>query len=69
MVITNTRCSLVNEVTMTSNSNVPSDKAPGDLDVENASRGVWLVKVPKYLSNEWEKSGPKTEIGRLKITK
>lgn len=40
-----------------------------DLDCENAARGVWLVKVPKYMSSEWEKAGPKAEIGRLKITK
>lgn len=40
-----------------------------ELDCENAGRGVWLVKVPKYMSNEWEKAGPRAEIGRLKITK
>lgn len=40
-----------------------------ELDVENATRGVWLVKVPKYMSSEWEKAKSKEEIGRLKITK
>lgn len=40
-----------------------------EMDVENARRGVWLVKVPKYLSTEWEKVPAMTEIGRLKIGK
>ncbi|XP_023242467.1 general transcription factor IIF subunit 2-like [Centruroides sculpturatus] len=39
----------------------------GDLDCTNAKRGVWLVKVPKYLSSRWKKAPPKTEVGRLKI--
>ncbi|XP_071037988.1 general transcription factor IIF subunit 2 [Parasteatoda tepidariorum] len=40
-----------------------------DLDCSNASRGVWLVKVPKYISSLWEKSAPLSEAGRLKITR
>ncbi|KAI2798587.1 General transcription factor IIF subunit 2 [Blomia tropicalis] len=39
-----------------------------DLDCNNAGRGVWLVKVPKYISQRWEKQKPMTEVGRLKIT-
>ncbi|CAG2109630.1 unnamed protein product, partial [Medioppia subpectinata] len=39
------------------------------LDCTNASRGVWLVKVPKYMSNKWQKALPLTEVGRLSITK
>ena len=38
-----------------------------DLDCANASRGVWLVKVPKYISQRWEKQKSYTEVGRLKI--
>lgn len=38
-----------------------------DLDCTNAKRGIWLVKVPKYLSSRWQKAPPKTEVGRLKI--
>jgi len=38
-----------------------------DLDCANASRGVWLVKVPKYISQRWEMQNPMTEVGRLKI--
>ena len=40
-----------------------------DLDMSSASRGVWLVKVPKYISNRWKKCPGNIEAGRLKITK
>ncbi|GAB6030721.1 hypothetical protein CHUAL_007572 [Chamberlinius hualienensis] len=39
-----------------------------DLDCVHASRGVWLVKVPKYISDRWNKSKD-NEVGRLRITK
>lgn len=39
-----------------------------DLDVTNVARGVWLVKVPKYISNRWNKLRD-TEVGRLRISK
>lgn len=31
-------------------------KQEKELDCSNASRGVWLVKVPKYIAKKWEKS-------------
>lgn len=40
-----------------------------ELDLSNAGRGVWLVKVPKYLANKWEKVPGSTEVGKLRITK
>ncbi|CAG9863519.1 unnamed protein product [Phyllotreta striolata] len=40
-----------------------------DLDLSNANRGVWLVKVPKYVSERWEKAPGDMEVGKLKITK
>ncbi|KAK0085951.1 hypothetical protein PV325_004194 [Microctonus aethiopoides] len=40
-----------------------------DLDLSNAGRGVWLVKVPKYIANKWEKAPGNIEVGKLKITK
>ncbi|KFM72396.1 General transcription factor IIF subunit 2, partial [Stegodyphus mimosarum] len=40
-----------------------------DLDCTNAARGVWLVKVPKYISSLWEKAPPLSEAGRLKIAR
>ena len=38
------------------------------LDVTNAARGVWLVKVPNYLSDIWRKAGPSTELGTMRDT-
>jgi len=32
----------------------PSDK---EVDLSNCNRGVWLVKVPKYISERWEAGG------------
>jgi len=40
-----------------------------DLDMSSSSRGVWLVKVPKYISNKWNKCPENVDAGRLKITK
>ncbi len=40
-----------------------------ELDLSNAGRGVWLVKVPKYIANKWEKASGTTEVGKLKISK
>lgn len=40
-----------------------------ELDLSNAGRGVWLVKVPKYIASRWEKSAGNVEVGKLKISK
>lgn len=40
-----------------------------DLDLTNASRGVWLIKVPKYIANRWEKCPGDVEVGKLRISK
>ncbi|KAK4879415.1 hypothetical protein RN001_007561 [Aquatica leii] len=40
-----------------------------DLDLSNANRGVWLVKVPKYIANRWEKAPGDIEVGKLKISR
>ncbi|KAI1301935.1 General transcription factor IIF subunit 2 [Halotydeus destructor] len=45
------------------------DNSEKELDIENAARGVWLVKVPKYMASRWAKAKAMSEIGRLKITK
>ena len=37
-------------------------KSDRDLDLENSHRGVWLVKVPKYISDRWEKAAANTEV-------
>ncbi|KAK9496996.1 hypothetical protein O3M35_012793 [Rhynocoris fuscipes] len=49
-----------------SNPTVHGDR---DLDLSNSGRGVWLVKVPKYISNRWEKAPGNIEVGKLKISK
>jgi len=56
---------------------VSHSRAPGkkekeinrELNLENSQRGVWLVKVPKYISDRWEKAPPNTEVGKLRIKK
>lgn len=40
-----------------------------DLDLTCASRGVWLVKVPKYISECWKKASPGDEVGKVVISK
>lgn len=41
-----------------------------ELDLSNTGRGVWLVKIPKYIANKWEMApGPNGEVGKLKIVK
>lgn len=47
----------------------PNPHVDRDLDLSNASRGVWLVKVPKYIANKWEKAPGNIEVGKLKISK
>ncbi|ESO05129.1 hypothetical protein HELRODRAFT_78102 [Helobdella robusta] len=38
-----------------------------DLDLTKASRGIWLVKVPKYVSDSWANAAPGSEVGKLKM--
>ncbi|XP_067848633.1 general transcription factor IIF subunit 2 isoform X2 [Heptranchias perlo] len=43
----------------------------GDLDLTGVklNTGVWLVKVPKYLSQQWAKATGRGEVGKIKIAK
>lgn len=52
-------------------SSTPAASKPSlsELDLTNASRGVWLVKVPKYISSRWENAKEQTEVGKLLISK
>ena len=57
---------------MASTSNgIPKEKtkskADKELDLANSARGVWLVKVPKYISDRWEKAAANTEVGKLRL--
>ncbi|KAL4712979.1 hypothetical protein ACJJTC_012049 [Scirpophaga incertulas] len=40
-----------------------------ELDLSNTGRGVWLVKVPKYIANKWDKAPGNIEVGKLKISR
>jgi len=37
------------------------------LDLSNATRGIWLVKVPKYLSTRWERIADDVDAASLRI--
>jgi len=46
-----------------------SDETVAELELvntERAARGLWLVKVPKYLSQEWEKHDGE-QVGKLVV--
>lgn len=46
-----------------------SEKGEVDLTGAKQNTGVWLVKVPKYLSQQWEKATGRGEVGKLRICK
>ncbi|XP_012732299.2 general transcription factor IIF subunit 2 [Fundulus heteroclitus] len=46
-----------------------SDKKELNLAAVRQNKGVWLVKVPKYLSQQWDKATEKGEVGKLSIEK
>lgn len=39
------------------------------LDLEHFNRGVWLVKVPKYVAERWERAPGDIEVAKLRLTK
>ena len=49
-----------------------SEKAPASkpssrpLDVTRATREVWLVKVPNYMSDIWSKAEPGADLGVMR---
>ncbi|KAL8580933.1 hypothetical protein ACOMHN_039633 [Nucella lapillus] len=49
--------------------NIDKEQEAQDIDVTAAGRGVWLVKVPKYLAEKWEKQGSASDVGKLRITR
>uniref|UniRef100_A0A3P8WJT4 General transcription factor IIF subunit 2 n=1 Tax=Cynoglossus semilaevis TaxID=244447 RepID=A0A3P8WJT4_CYNSE len=46
-----------------------SEKGEVDLTGAKQNTGVWLVKVPKYLSQQWTKATGRGEVGKLRICK
>ncbi|XP_053311461.1 general transcription factor IIF subunit 2 isoform X2 [Spea bombifrons] len=43
----------------------------GELDLSGAKQntGMWLVKLPKYLAQQWAKATGRGEVGKLRIVK
>ena len=48
-------------------ADTPKKKSDKDVDLSNANRGVWLVKVPKYIADRWERAKDGTDVGKLRI--
>ncbi|XP_041806339.1 general transcription factor IIF subunit 2-like [Chelmon rostratus] len=46
-----------------------TDKTEVNLSGVKQSKGVWLVKVPKYLSQQWDKASEKGEVGKISFGK
>ncbi|XP_072301238.1 general transcription factor IIF subunit 2-like [Eucyclogobius newberryi] len=46
-----------------------SNKGEVNLTGVKQSKGVWLVKVPKYLSHQWGKAPEKGDVGKITIRK
>ncbi|KAK2839616.1 hypothetical protein Q5P01_013356 [Channa striata] len=46
-----------------------SDQTEVNLTGVQQNQGVWLVKVPKYLSQQWDKATEKGEVGKITIGK
>lgn len=44
-------------------------KSDKDVDLVNACRGVWLVKVPKYIADRWENCPENSQVGKLRIAR
>uniref|UniRef100_A0A3P9I436 General transcription factor IIF subunit 2 n=1 Tax=Oryzias latipes TaxID=8090 RepID=A0A3P9I436_ORYLA len=44
-----------------------SEKSDVDLTGAKLNTGVWLVKVPKYLAQQWAKATGRGEVGKLRI--
>ncbi|KAG7999608.1 General transcription factor IIF subunit 2, partial [Nibea albiflora] len=44
-----------------------SDRTEVNLSGVKQSQGVWLVKVPKYLSQQWDKATEKGDVGKISI--
>jgi len=40
-----------------------------EVDLTNAGRGLWLVKVPKFIAKRWEEAPDDIDVGTLQVTK
>ncbi|XP_063808902.1 general transcription factor IIF subunit 2 isoform X2 [Pseudophryne corroboree] len=46
-----------------------ADKGELDLSGAKQNTGMWLVKLPKYLAQQWAKASGRGEVGKLRIAK
>ncbi|XP_040281367.1 general transcription factor IIF subunit 2 [Bufo bufo] len=46
-----------------------ADKGDVDLSGAKQNTGMWLVKLPKYLAQQWAKATGRGEVGKLRIAK
>ena len=44
-----------------------SKQSARELDTSNATKGVWLIKVPNYLSEVWKEAEPSSDLGLMRI--
>ena len=52
-----------------SSSKKSKTKQPArELDTSNATKGVWLIKVPNYLSDLWKEAEPNSDLGLMRIS-
>lgn len=62
----------VKQKRMTSNDSDQAkklNKSDTNVDMRNVARDVWLVKVPKYISEKWNNAPGNIEVGKLRIKK
>ncbi|KAH0624427.1 hypothetical protein JD844_031852 [Phrynosoma platyrhinos] len=63
------RVASVSPVFVETRSAAMSEKGELDLTGAKQNTGMWLVKVPKYLSQQWNKASGRGEVGKLRIAK
>ncbi len=67
MVLVPRQCKAWGRVCRVAMSKKALPVASRELDTGHATRGVWLVKVPKYLSEAWMAAGASTDVGVMRV--
>ena len=52
---------------MATTSVVGKKRKAQPLDTSHSSRGIWLVKVPNYLSEAWNRADKGKPVGTMRI--
>ena len=67
-----TRCALIGvpaaDMATPTKKSSKSKQPARELDTANATKGVWLVKVPNYLSDVWKEAEPNSDLGIMRIS-